>query len=183
LTQALRRAFLAAVPPPVALDAIGDLVDAATRRGFRWTRREQWHVTIQYFGRVDDADALVGALAAPLVAVPAPVVQLRGAGGFPTARRASVYWLGVADPDPLVVVHGAVMGAAGAFVRPRDRAPYVPHLTLARLKSPKKLNEEVEALAGITFGPPWTLEELTLFESETRRDGAVYREIARLPLG
>jgi 2'-5' RNA ligase len=183
VSAALRRAFLAAVPPPTALDAIADLVDAATRRGFRWTRREQWHVTIQYFGRVDDADALIGALAAPLASAPAPVVQLRGAGGFPTDRRASVYWIGVADPDPLVVVHGAVMRAAGDFVRPRDRALYVPHLTLARLKTPKKLTEEVEALAGISFGSPWTVEELTLFESETRSEGAVHREIARLPLG
>ena len=60
---------------------------------------------------------------------------------------------------------------------------YVPHLTLARLTSAKKLTDEVEALAPISLGPAWTVDELTLFESETRREGAVYREIARLPLG
>lgn len=183
MIEALRRAFLAAVPPPAVLDAIGELVDAASRRGFRWTRREQWHVTIQYFGRVDDPDALIGALAAPVVGVAAPRVQLSGAGGFPKERRASVYWLGVADPEPLTAVHAAVMGGASEFVRPRDRTVYVPHLTLARLKSPKNLTEEVEALAAIPLGPAWTVDELTLFESETHHDGAVYREIARLPLG
>jgi 2'-5' RNA ligase len=183
VTTALRRAFLAAVPPPAVLDAVGDLVSAATRRGFQWTRREQWHVTIQYFGRVDDADGLIGALAAPVAIVPAPVVRIQGAGGFPNERRASVYWLGVADAAGLAAVHAAVMRAAGEFVRPRDRTAYVPHLTLARLKSPKKLTEDVAALAAISIGPPWTVEELTLFESETRREGAVYHEIARLPLG
>ena len=94
-----------------------------------------------------------------------------------------MYWLGVADPAPLAAVHAAVMGSAGEFVRPRDRTAYVPHLTLARLKSAKKLTDEVEALASIPFGPAWTVDELTLFESETRREGAVYREVARLPLG
>jgi 2'-5' RNA ligase len=183
LSGALRRAFLAVVPPPPVLDAVAGLVEAATRRGFRWTRRDQWHVTIQYFGRVDDSDALIGALAGSLVTVAAAPVQLRGAGAFPSERRASVYWLGVADPAPLAAVHAAVMRAAGTFVRPRDRIVYVPHLTLARLSSPKKLTEDVEALRNLTFGPPWTAEELTLFESETRRDGAVYREVARLPLG
>jgi 2'-5' RNA ligase len=182
LTVALRRAFLAAVPPPLVLDAVGELVDAASRRGFRWTRREQWHVTIQYFGRVADADALIGALAGALADVPAAPVQLRGAGGFPSEKRASVYWVGVADPEPLAVVHGAVMEGAGSFVRPRDRAGYVPHLTLARMNQPKRLVDEVEALATLSLGPSWTVEELTLFESETRRGGAVYREIARLPL-
>ena len=180
---ALRRAFLAAVPTPPVLDAVSPLVEHATRRGFRWTRRDQWHVTIQYFGRVDDVDALVGVLAEPLASVPAPRVQLQGAGGFPTDRRASVYWLGVADAEPLAVVHDAVMNAARAFVRPRDRSGYAPHLTLARMSSPKRLIEEVEALAAIPLGPSWTVDELTLFESETRREGAFYREIARLPLG
>lgn len=182
MSAALRRAFLAAVPPPPVLDAINGIVGADTRRGFRWTRREQWHVTIQYFGRVDDPDALIGALSAPLVAVPAAPVQLAGAGAFPSPRRAVVYWLGVADVQPLTAVHTAVMGAAHAFIRPRDLTEFVPHLTLARLKSTKNLTEDVEALDAIPIGPAWTVEEITLFESETRREGAHYREIARLPL-
>lgn len=179
----LRRAFLAAVPPPSVLDAIAELVAGATRRGFTWTRRDQWHVTIQYFGRVADPDALVGALAGAVALVPAARVQLRGAGGFPSDRRASVYWLGVAAPEPLVRVHDAVMASAEAFVRARDRVAYTPHLTLARLTSPKRLGGEVEALARVDVGPAWTVDELTLLESETRREGAVYHEVARLPLG
>jgi 2'-5' RNA ligase len=110
-------------------------------------------------------------------------VQVQGAGAFPNARRAAIYWLGVADAAPLVAVHAAVMGAAHAFIRPRDLTEFVPHLTLARLKSSKNLTDDVEALTAIPIGPPWTVDEVTLFESETHREGAVYREIARLPLG
>jgi 2'-5' RNA ligase len=180
---ALRRGFLAAVPPAPVLDALDELVTAASRRGFKWTRREQWHVTIQYFGRVEDAESLVGSLAGAIAEVPSPRVQLRGAGGFPNARRASVFWLGVVEPEPLARVHAAVMEAAGEFVRPRDRATYLPHLTLARMSSPKKVTSEEEAFATVAVGPSWTCEEITLLESETRREGAVYHEVARLPLG
>ena len=59
----------------------------------------------------------------------------------------------------------------------------MPHLTLARLSSPKRLVDEVEALATVPLGPSWTVDALTLYESETRREGARYHEIARLPLG
>lgn len=180
---ALRRAFLAAVPPAPVLDAVEALVAGASRRGFRWTRRDQWHITVQYFGKVADADALVGALAGAVVQVPAPRVLLAGAGGFPSAKRASVYWLGVDDPTGLAAVHDAVIEAAGDFVRSRDVVHFTPHLTLARLPSPKKLTEEVDALERVTFGPAWTVDEIVLMESETRREGAVYHEVARLPLG
>ncbi len=180
---ALRRAFLAAVPPEPVLDAIEALVAGASRRGFRWTRRDQWHITVQYFGKVADAEALVGALAGAVAHVPAPTVWLRGAGGFPSAKRASVYWLGVDDGAGLTAVYDAVMEQAGSFVRPRDVVHFTPHLTLARLPSPKKLAEEVDALERVTFGPAWTVDEVVLMESETRRTGAVYHEVARLPLG
>jgi 2'-5' RNA ligase len=179
---ALRRAFLAVIPPPTVLDAVEAVVEGGTRRGFRWTRRDQWHVTIQYFGKVADADALIGALAGPLAKVPPASVQLRGAGGFPSAKRASVYWFGVADPGPLRRVHEAVIEGAVDFIRPRDLGVYTPHLTLARLPAPKRLTEEVEALASVDLGSPWTVDEIVLLESETRREGAVYRTVARLPL-
>lgn len=179
---ALRRAFLAAVPPPAVLDAVDGLFDRAARSKFRWTRRDQWHVTVQYIGKVADTDALIGAIAGPLAEVASPAVQIRGAGGFPSARRAAVFWLGVRDPSGLRAVHDVVLGAASDFVRPRDVIPYVPHLTLARLDPPKRITPEAEALAEVVLGPSWTVDELVLMESEPHRTGSVYRTVARVPL-
>ncbi len=179
---ALRRAFLAVVPPEPVLDIVDGLFDRTMRSKLRWTRREHWHVTVQYFGKVADADALIGALAGAVARVPAPTVQLGGGGGFPSARRAAVLWLGVADAVPLRAVHEAVIEAGGPFLRARDLVPYVPHLTLARLDPVKKVADIVDALEGNTFGPAWTAEDIVLVESEPHRAGAVYRTVARLPL-
>ncbi len=192
---ALRRAFLAAVPPDEVLDVIAELASPRPRSGFRsglrlpsrsplqWTLRAQWHVTIQYFGKVADSDDLVGSLAGAIAVVPAARVQLQGAGGFPSARNASVYWLGVADPEPLTVLHTAVMASANRFVRTRDETSYQPHLTLARLPSRKNLRQDVAALDGYSIGPAWLVDEVVLMESESRKDGAQYHQIARFPLG
>lgn len=70
--SALQRAFLAVVPPPDVLDAVDGLFDRSARSRFQWTRRDQWHLTVQYFGKVADADALVGALAGALGDAAAP---------------------------------------------------------------------------------------------------------------
>ncbi len=180
--SALQRAFLAVVPPPDVLDAVDGLFDRSARSRFQWTRRDQWHLTVQYFGKVADADALVGALAGALGAAAAPTVQLQGSGGFPSDRRAVVFWLGVADAEPLRSVHRIVADGAQPFIRSRDLVPFVPHLTLARLKRASKLVAEIDALADVPVGRAWTVDEVVLLESSAQRGGSVYRRIAGFPL-
>ncbi len=179
----LARAFLAVVPPPPVLDAIETLLDRPRSSRFKWTRREQWHVTLQFYGRVRDAAELVRALEAAVAARRPVPMQLRGGGAFPTAARARVFWLGVDDGDALAHLHDAVVGATGRFVGRRDREPFHPHLTLARVTSATDLVADVDALAGVPVGQPWTATDLVLMESETRRGGAVHTEVARVELG
>ena len=178
----MRRAFLAIVPPDDVLDAIEALIERRRSSRFAWTRREQWHVTVQFYGRVGDDDALRAALA-PSIARVAPLrVQVRGGGAFPTPRRAQVYWLGLDGGDALWDVRDSVVSATEAFIARRDRVAFRPHLTLARLKRATDLTADVAALEHAPIGTPWMLEELTLLESETRSSGAVYTEHARFPL-
>jgi len=180
----LSRAFLAIVPPPEVLDVVEALLDrahAASR--FKWTRRAQWHVTMQYYGRVGDADALASTLVAACATRPPVTLRLRGGGAFPAPKRAAVYWLGVEDDDDaLAFLHEAVIETTVGFVSRRDRTPFHPHLTLARLSSKLDLTADVDALAGVPVGPPFTATEMLLMESRTARGGAVYTEVARVPL-
>ncbi len=54
----LKRAFLAIVPPSEVLDAIDGLLERPKSSRFVWTRRDQWHFTLQFYGRVADVDGL-----------------------------------------------------------------------------------------------------------------------------
>jgi 2'-5' RNA ligase len=178
----LRRAFLGVVPPPPVLDSVEQLLTRSRDRVFRWTTREQWHITIQYLGRVADPDALSDALRERLATVDRAPVQLRGGGAFTTPKRAQVFWLGVDDVAPLERVYDAVAEAAGPWIAARDLLAFRPHLTLARLRRPTDLTADVAVLEGATVGPPWVAEDVVLFESDTRPSGAVYTEIGRFPL-
>jgi 2'-5' RNA ligase len=182
----LRRAFVAVVPPADVLDAVAELVDEHRHEAddLRWTRREQWHCTLQFLGPVGEVDAVVAALGAAVGAAAPFVMQLSGAGGFPAAARATVLWLGVSQGErELGALASAVEDATMPLGFGREARPFRPHLTVARAARPRDLGDVVAGLGGGPEGPPWTVDEIVLLESDTRPDGAVYHEVARLPLG
>ncbi len=179
----LKRAFLAVVPPDEVLDAIDHLLERPKSSRFAWTRRDQWHVTMQFYGRVDDVDSLRTAIRVGTDRANPVRIAIRGGGTFPKPKRAQVLWLGVDNGDALIDLHAEVAAATRAFVNLLDRVAFEPHLTLARLKRTVDLTEDVDALRNVPIGPAWELRELVLFESETRRSGAVYTEQDRFRLG
>jgi 2'-5' RNA ligase len=177
------RGFVAVVPPDDVLDA----VDAATSgievpSTARVTTRQQWHLTLQFLGNRVDFDAVAGALEA--LAVGRGTVCLGTAGGFPSERRGRVLWLGVSEGDALLAQLAASVGALLAPVGypPEDRA-YHADVTLARLKAPADLRPVVAAIGPGPVGRPWTVEEVVLFQSKTKRAGSEYTPRARIPLG
>jgi len=181
------RAFVAVVPPADVLDAIEARV-APLRRDdawLRWSGREQWHVTLRFLGRVDDVGALVEALRTAVASVgTVDGVQLSGGGAVPDAGRASVLWVGVGSGgDALAglagIVESAVVGAGFAA----ERRAFHPHLTVARAAGPRDLRRLVEAIGDEPVGSPWPVADVAVMASDTRPDGAVYTEIARIGLG
>jgi 2'-5' RNA ligase len=175
------RAFVAAVPPGDVLDAIGAL-EWGEVAGVRACRRDQWHVTLQFLGNRADIDAVSDRLKD--LAVRRGRVRLGGGGAFPNERRGRVLWLGLREGAALF---GQLAASVGALLTPLGYPPeartYHPHVTLARCKAPTDLRPAVAALGAEPVGPAWTVEEVVLFESRTRREGAEYLERGRFPLG
>jgi RNA 2',3'-cyclic 3'-phosphodiesterase len=179
------RGFLAVVPPARVLDAIeaGVAPLRPTQRGIRWAPREQWHLTVQFLGRVADVDQLVAGLRAALEPVPAFALRLGGAGAFPSPQRASVAWIGVRDGrESLMAVADAVHAGTELLGFARDERVFRPHVTVGRLAKPAPALSIVDGLADLAVGPAWSVEELVLFESRTRPSGAEHHERARITL-
>jgi 2'-5' RNA ligase len=177
------RAFVAVRPPDAVLEAVAAAVSSRSGAvpGARWTREEQWHLTLQFLGNNADLDEVAGALGA--LALRPGDVQLGGWGAFPSDRRARVLWLGVVEGAEYVAQLAAAVGVLLAPLghEPEDRA-YHAHLTLARFARPSDLRPTVAALAADPVGPPFTAGEVLLYESTTRREGAEYRVHALFPL-
>ncbi len=182
----VRRGFLAVEPPPAALDAIEALVDGlrAEDAGLRWTTRAQWHVTLQFLGRVDDVDSLGTAVAESVLALGAFPVRLGGGGAFPKPAGATLLWLGLEHgADALEPLATAITGATARLGFAADDRRFRPHVTLARARARRDLRPLVDAIGDAPAGPEWSVREVVLFESDTRPDGARYTAINRFGVG
>lgn len=179
------RLFVAIDPPPQALAEL-DAELGPTRvmapHGLRWTRPEQWHLTLAFLGEVPDAavPALTTALAAAVGDAP---MRLRLAGGGCFGDK--VLWAGVAgDVHALRTLAETVAGVARTAGIAAPKAPYRPHLTLARAgKEAADLRPAATALADVV-GAAWDVAEVRLVRSRLGAgpgNSATHEVIARWP--
>jgi len=155
------RAFIAVRPPESVLDAIA----AAPPVPGRATTRDQWHVTLQFLGNVEDLNAIQLDFDTR-----AGVAQFGGLGLFP-----GVIWLGLVEgADTLAALAQEIAGQLGIV----DQRTYHPHLTLARLK--ERTKPKLPAVGAV--GAEWRIEEVILYESTLKPTGAEYRPVSRFPL-
>jgi 2'-5' RNA ligase len=172
----LRRAFLAVVPHPAARAWAESAQNsaAAVAPDLRWSKPEQRHLTVKFFGAVPDAAALAEFVAGAVLPREPFTLTLGGGGAFPNPRRASVLWLGVREGE------AALAELAAPFVD--DDRPFRAHLTLARVTKSRDLRAVVAALDACGESQPWTVDEVVLFESTTHSSGSVHSEQARFRL-
>jgi 2'-5' RNA ligase len=155
----------------------------------RWTRSEQRHVTVKFFGAVPDADALAEFVADSVRARAPFTLSLGGGGAFPSPRRASVLWIGVKQGTgalgelaaPFATADTPDADTPDADTPDRGR-PFRAHLTLARSNRARDLRAVVHALDACGESEPWTVDEVVLFESTSAPSGAVHTAHARFRL-
>ncbi|HUR73981.1 MAG TPA: RNA 2',3'-cyclic phosphodiesterase [Sporichthya sp.] len=161
------RLFVSIAPPPDALAALDAELGPTRARapsGLRWTRPEDWHLTLSFLGEVPDAvvPALTEALRAAVGDAP---MSLRLAGGGCFGDR--VLWVGLAgDVHALrTLAEAAGTAARAAGVALEEDARYRPHLTLARAgKTRADLRPAATELAQVV-GPAWDVAAVQLMAS------------------
>lgn len=184
------RLFVALETPGDVRRAIGELIGRLKPlcRAARWAPPEGMHVTLKFIGHAiadDDAEKLAAtraALAAVRSSEPVEIVY-RGVGFFPDERRPRVVWCGVEASANLAQIAAEVeLGLQPLGIESEKRA-FVPHLTLARFKSPDGVATLVRAaaeFAGREFGSGRETE-FHLFESKLKPGGAEYRKLESYP--
>jgi 2'-5' RNA ligase len=184
------RCFLAV---PLAEPALGEarrfqalLADRVA--GVRWARPETLHLTVHFFGTLDDSRAATAVdLVAPVAArTPTFDVGLGRLGAFPPRGVPRVLWLGptseVAQLTALTLECRRVLAAAGFAVESRQ---YHPHCTLGRVRAAWSEDERTSWQALVAEPAPLlrcTATRLVLYESRSASGGAVYTEHSVLPL-
>lgn len=148
--------------------------------GLRLMRPEQLHVTLAFIGQADEEKQ-----AAARAAVETLEAGLGGAavlGGYlmlPAAIRARVVALEIEDTAAVFEqLFEAVMGRLEADgVMQREKRPFRPHLTIARLKTPSHLQPKMEC-----DRHDYPVSSVCLYRSDLERGGARYTVMARREL-
>lgn len=173
--------FAVAVSPDVGsrLRALAD--ELARREGakaLRFTAPEQAHYTLRFLGPQSEerreAAARAGAVAAR-EAIPFDL-DVESSGVFPDERRAHTLWIGAGKGAPqLVALAGRLESALAAEGFAAEDRPFVPHMTLARVK--RRLDRATIASFVSAGSRPLgavRVDEFKLFESRPTPSGALY---------
>jgi len=181
------RAFLALdIPESVraAVEASRQPLRAELPRA-RWVRIENQHLTLKFLGESSQEllSALSTALEARVAGIGAVTVRLAGSGFFPSPSRPRVAWLG-GEAEGADAVVAVVEETTAGHGFDRERRPWSPHVTQARLDRPWP-TPAVERF--LEWGrdlrlEPFVAREVVLFSSVLQRGGAVYTALERRPL-
>ena len=169
-------------------NALARAVEGLARRArdsgadLRWVPPASYHVTLKFLGstRPEAVDAVVDALGRATAGAAKHTFKTTRLGAFPSLERANVLWAGVEEPSgALAKLATAIEEAMVAVGYPAEKRAFHPHVTLARAKETRALKELVLPVAEQMFGDS-RVEAVTLFESETKPTGSVYKEISRI---
>jgi len=190
--RALRLFVAISVP-----DAVKDEMEKAQREmhsalpgGFmRWTKREQFHLTLKFLGNVAEARVaeLVETLRKTCVQFKAMQLLAERVGFFPDARFPRVVWAGVRDEkEGLPRLQGMIEAATKDFTGEKAEKRFTGHVTLARIQGIRRPQAEILArfsagMADRFFGD-WKANEVELIHSELSSGGARYTTLAAFPL-
>jgi RNA 2',3'-cyclic 3'-phosphodiesterase len=160
------RLFVALLPPECVRDEI-EVALGPQRSGWpslRWTRRESWHVTLAFYGEVEErvAERLLPRLERAARRHPCRELAFAGAGTFPRPARARALWTGVRGDLRRLAESCRAAGRREGIDPGR---PFHAHLTLARVRGELDLRPLVGELEQYA-GTPWPAERIHLVRSD-----------------
>jgi len=151
-----------------------------------WERPEKLHLTLKFLGdveptRVAELSQAAGRAAAGL----APFgLAIEGAGTFPPRGAPRVLWLGVRDASGgLARLQSALEDECAALGFARERRPFSPHLTVARLRDPRGAGPLAAAHAAAGFAEvAFDVAVMLVVRSHLEPRGSRYERVSSHPL-
>jgi 2'-5' RNA ligase len=182
------RSFIAVELPDEIRHALAGVQEHLKRNvaGVRWVGPTSIHLTLKFLGDIA-AEQVQPIAAAAMGAVqnePPLSVGVCGLGAFPNPRRPRVIWVGIeGDVERLGRLQTRLEEALEPLGFPREGRAFRPHLTLGRVRDPRRPPDLIRALADVTIPPcnSFDVHEILLYKSDLRPTGAIYTKLQHLP--
>jgi len=150
--------------------------------GAKWVDPGNFHLTLRFIGEVDEGtaadvdEALLRLKARPFS------VQLSGVGVF-GGDKLRTLWVGVEREAALSTLQGKIEQALIRAGLPPEPRKFSPHVTLARLRDPRRHELQDYLAAHAQFrAEPLRVERFSLIASYPTKAGSVYEDQADYPL-
>ena len=183
------RTFIAIEIPERVKDRIGRLQQRLRSIDCQasWVKPSNIHLTLKFLGDVprERIAHVVSSVERACTTTPPFEVEATGVGCFPSPRNPRVLWVGLSTGEAagLVKLHSAIEAELGGRGFARDKKPFNPHLTIARLRSPKNARQLAEQLLTEGFeAERFTAREVIVMRSELNPSGSVYTPLATIAL-
>jgi 2'-5' RNA ligase len=142
----------------------------------KWVEPGQIHLTLKFFGEIEQADVGKAILAMDQTASEYRAFDVTAEGTGCFGRPARVIWAGMKESAELKAVQMDLERRLTAAGFAPDDKEFSAHLTLARVKNPaaaRDVHKVVEANGGVRLGT-FRVDAITLFQSELQPSGPVY---------
>ena len=146
--------------------------------GARWVDPGNFHLTLRFIGEVDEGtaadidEALLRLKARPFT------LQLAGVGTFGGDKPRQL-WVGVEREPALATLQGKIEQALIRAGLPPEPRKFAPHVTLARLRDPKRADIQQFLAAHAQFrAGPLRVERFSLIASYPTKAGSIYEDQA-----
>ena len=150
----------------------------------RWVHPRNMHITLKYIGEweEDRVDAVVDTLGSVRVARKIKV-SLQGLEFYPYARSPRIFWVPAENSPQLRQLASGVDSSLSRLGIAPEVRPFLPHLTLGRLKGEcdlTELREAIDELPSRDFGEI-VPETFTLYGSRLTKRGPLHTRIDEFP--
>ncbi|MDP3283864.1 MAG: RNA 2',3'-cyclic phosphodiesterase [Desulfobacterales bacterium] len=183
------RAFIALRLPENILSSINKTQEDLKqyRLPVRWVRPENIHLTLKFFGNINESDTeIIGIAMGDCAACRSPLtLSAKGIGVFPSVARPRVIWAGLSGQISLLLsFQDALEKRLEKSGFKKEERPFKGHLTIGRFKDRVNSERLIEALRKHKdFNTDlFNAGEIILFKSDLLPAGPVYTELLKVPL-
>jgi 2'-5' RNA ligase len=148
-----------------------------------WSRPENIHLTLKFFGNVavDKVPTISSAATRATKEFSPFQIRIGGTGVFPRPSRPQVLWIGIDDPSgQLSTLQRRLDDECAIYEFAKEDRAFRPHLTIARIRKPEGGRHLAEAHLQMKFKfVEMRLTELVVFRSELSSKGSRYTPVSR----
>ena len=188
------RSFVAIELPEEAKKGLGRLrrgLERDEHRFVKWVDPGGIHLTLKFLGNIPSKQVtdIAEALKRAVHGISPFRLEISGLGAFPSLKQARVFWVGVGgELDRLSRLQQNIDSALAALGFAKEERPFVPHLTLARIREGASAPERRSfgELVGSNFFEdkyPIEVKAIRLMRSQLTPAGAIYTCLSVVGLG